>query len=70
MNCWHCDRPAHGVCVFCGRALCKECKQEMPHIIAVYTGKQRTQRAIVTAKALFCGECEPCEDPIDMPELG
>jgi len=24
MNCWHCDRPAHALCQFCGRAVCKD----------------------------------------------
>ena len=24
MQCWNCDKPASGVCAFCGRAVCKE----------------------------------------------
>ena len=69
MNCWHCDRPAHGICVFCGRALCRDHVQELPHIVALYRGKEGGHNAIVTAKALFCGVCEPRGDPIELPEL-
>ncbi|PMP86407.1 MAG: hypothetical protein C0183_03830 [Roseiflexus castenholzii] len=69
MNCWHCERPAHGTCMFCGRALCKDCAQEMPHIVALYQNERNVYRAIVTARALFCGICEPREDPIELPEL-
>ena len=69
MNCWHCDRPANGACVFCGRAICKDDAKELPHIIALYQDAKGTHKAIVTAKALFCGVCEPREDPVALPEL-
>jgi hypothetical protein len=69
MNCWHCERPAHGACIFCGRAICKEHVREMPHIVALYRDAKNTQKAIVTARALFCGVCEPREDPVEIPEL-
>jgi hypothetical protein len=36
MNCWHCDRPAHRLCQFCGRAVCKEHVKTLPHIVALY----------------------------------
>jgi hypothetical protein len=55
--------------MFCGRALCKDCAQEMPHIVALYQNERNVYRAIVTAHALFCGICEPREDPIELPEL-
>jgi hypothetical protein len=69
MNCWHCERPAHAVCQFCGRAVCREHAQEMPHIVALYTDRKHETRAIVTARAIYCGICDPREDPIEMPEL-
>ncbi len=69
MNCWHCERPAHGICIFCGRALCKDCAREMPHIVAVYRDDRNVPRAIVTTRTLYCGVCEPREDPIELPEL-
>ena len=69
MNCWHCERPAHGACIFCGRAICKEHVREMPHIVALYRDSKNVQKAIVTARALFCGVCEPREDPVEIPEL-
>jgi hypothetical protein len=69
MNCWHCDRPAHGVCAFCGRALCRDHVRELPHIVALYPNQRGVQQAIITARALFCGVCEPREEPVPMPEL-
>lgn len=69
MNCWHCERPAHGACIFCGRAVCKEHAREMPHIVALYRDSKGAQKAVITARALFCGVCEPREDPVEVPEL-
>jgi NAD-dependent dihydropyrimidine dehydrogenase PreA subunit len=57
------------MCIFCGRALCKDCVREMPHIVALYRDERNIHRAIVTARALYCGICEPREDPIELPEL-
>ncbi|WP_129675708.1 hypothetical protein [Candidatus Chloroploca sp. Khr17] len=70
MNCWHCERPAHGTCIFCGRALCRDHVQELPHIVALYKDQRGTHQAIVTARALFCGVCEPRDEPVAMAELG
>ena len=69
MNCWHCDRPAHGICRFCGRAVCKDHAQIMPFISEVYHTRNGEQRALVIGNVLFCGECEPKEDPIKMQGL-
>ena len=76
MNCWHCDRPSHGTCAFCGRAVCKEHAQNMPNYVAVYRaaarkGKEEAGplRAIAVEDALFCGVCRPREQPVDIPEL-
>ena len=35
MNCWHCDRPAQGVCRFCGRGVCRDHARSLPHIEAL-----------------------------------
>lgn len=69
MNCWHCDRPAHGVCVFCGRGVCKEHAQSMPNIVAMYKSKDGVLKAIVVEDALYCGVCRPKEDPVEMEWL-
>jgi hypothetical protein len=69
MNCWHCERPAHGTCRFCGRALCKEHVQTLPHVEAIYRGQDGVFRALVVADALWCGVCKPREDPVELPEL-
>lgn len=69
MNCWHCDRPAHGVCRFCGRGVCKEHARSMPHVEALYRGENGTQKALVVASGLYCGLCQPKEDPVELPQL-
>ena len=69
MNCWHCDRPAHGVCRFCGRAVCRDPAQMMPFISELYVARNGEYRALVIANTLSCGECEPREDPIKMEGL-
>jgi len=65
MNCWHCDRPAHGVCRFCGRAVCKDHAQTLPHIEALYHNNQGIQYALVVADAVYCEVCHPKEDPVE-----
>ena len=69
MNCWYCERPAHGTCVFCGRGVCKEHAQTMPNILAIYRDKENVLKAIVVADALYCGVCKPKEDPVEMDWL-
>lgn len=76
MNCWHCDRPSHGACAFCGRAVCKEHARTMPNFVAVYRGLPGkgkdgpgALKAIAVEDALFCGVCRPREQPVDIPEL-
>lgn len=69
MNCWHCDQPAHGVCQFCGRAVCKAHTQAMPHIVAVYRSNDGRPMVIVTDNAVFCGVCRPKGDPIQLDSL-
>jgi hypothetical protein len=69
MNCWHCDRPAHGTCRFCGRAVCKEHAKTLPHIEQLFCDDHGKYKALVVADALWCGACEPKEDPVDLPDL-
>jgi hypothetical protein len=69
MNCWHCDRPAHGVCRFCGRAICRDHVKKMPFILEIYKGKDGDQRAVVVEDTLYCGECKPHESPVVLKEL-
>jgi hypothetical protein len=69
MNCWHCDRPAHGTCRFCGRAVCRDHAQSLPHIEEIYSSSQGVYKALVVAGALYCGVCRPREDPIELPQL-
>ena len=69
MNCWHCDRPAHGVCRFCGRGVCREHTKTLPHIEGLYHDENNVQKALVVADALYCGVCRPQEDPVALPQL-
>lgn len=69
MNCWHCERPAHGTCQFCGRAICKDHVKTLPNILEIYKDGQGKYKAIVVGDALYCGICNPKEDPVDLPQL-
>jgi hypothetical protein len=69
MLCFHCEQPARGVCIFCGRALCKEHLKKMPSVITIFVGDRNVPKAVVVADALFCGLCKPQPEPIEMPEL-
>jgi hypothetical protein len=41
----------------------------MPYIIDTYRNEKGLYKALVVAKALYCGVCEPGEDPVELPEL-
>lgn len=69
MECIHCGQPAQGTCRFCGRALCKEHFHAMPFILTIYVGKESVPKAVVVADALYCGQCKPQPEPIEMPEI-
>jgi len=69
MNCWHCDRPAHATCQFCGRAVCREHVQSLPRIVALFRNDEGEQKALVVGDAVWCGVCKPKEDPVDLPKL-
>ncbi len=69
MICWHCDRPAHATCVYCGRAVCRDHAQSLPNLLALYEGNDRIQRALVVGNAVACGVCSPSEEPVRMDDL-
>jgi hypothetical protein len=69
MNCWHCDRPAHAVCQFCGRGVCRDHTGTLPHIEAVFHDRELNHKALVVPEAVYCGVCRPREDPVDLPDL-
>lgn len=69
MNCWHCDRPAHGHCRFCGRAVCKNHIQKMPFILDIYHNKEGEIKALVVEDTLYCGVCKPHEAPLRLKDL-
>ena len=41
----------------------------MPHIEELYHDDQGTHKALVVADALYCGVCQPKEDPVELPQL-
>jgi len=55
MNCWHCDRPAHGVCRFCGRAVCRTHTQTLPYITELYRTGKGEYKALVIADTATLG---------------
>ncbi len=70
MICHKCGQPAIGVCQFCGRGVCQEHHTTtLPTMLAMYLGGHETPKAVVVSNVLWCGECEPRPDPIEMPEL-
>lgn len=69
MNCWICDKPASGICRFCGRALCKEHYQTKAIFLTIYVTDGDAPKAIAVGNVLFCGECKPQPTPLSMPEL-
>lgn len=69
MNCWHCERTANGVCKFCGRALCKDHVKMMPYVLNIFRNKAMELKALVVSDVLYCGVCQPKEEPIDIIEL-
>ena len=69
MNCVHCDRSAHANCRFCGRAVCKDHFKTSPFVLALYEGEDNTQKAIVVSDAIYCGICNPQEQPVPLPDL-
>jgi hypothetical protein len=69
MLCWHCDRPAHGVCKFCGRGLCRDHIQKMPYILELFQGKDGQHKALVVDDTLYCGVCKPQPAPVTLKDI-
>ena len=69
MECWHCERPSHASCKFCGRAVCKTHTQEKPYIIHSYRSGNNDFKAIVVAGAVWCGVCNPQQDPVTLKNM-
>ena len=65
MNCFKCDRPANGVCKFCGRAICRDHYKEENFILDLHF-KDDEDKALVVEKALKCEFCRPRGDLIDL----
>jgi hypothetical protein len=58
-----------GICRFCGRAVCEKHYSQLPFILTVYIGAGQTPKSVVVADALFCGECKPVAEPVEIPEF-
>jgi hypothetical protein len=69
MECWHCNRPAHGVCRFCGRAICRDHAQRMPFILETFNDHEGHTKAIVVDDTLYCGLCKPKDTPIELKNI-
>jgi hypothetical protein len=41
----------------------------MPYIVDTYRNEEGAYKALVVANALYCGVCEPKEDPVELPNL-
>jgi hypothetical protein len=69
MNCWHCERPAHAGCTFCGRAVCRDHVKTLPHLDAVVRAISGGVYALATPDAVHCGVCRPRGKPVRLDEL-
>jgi hypothetical protein len=49
--------------------VCREHTKTLPHIEEIYHDDQGTLKALVVGDALWCGICQPKEDPVELPEL-
>ena len=64
MECWQCERPAQAVCRFCGRAVCKEHAQTRAFVLEIYRGRDARYKGLTVADVIWCGLCQPQDDPI------
>jgi hypothetical protein len=70
MQCIHCEKQAQAVCRWCGRAVCGDHIKNMNYIITVYIGgEKKIPKSLVVADAVWCGQCKPQPEPIEMPYL-
>ncbi|NDJ84279.1 MAG: hypothetical protein GYB66_00195 [Chloroflexi bacterium] len=68
-KCWISNKPANAVCRFCGRFIAKDHATQYPYFLTVYVGANQTPKALVVADAVWCGECSPQSEPVEMPQL-
>ena len=67
MNCIHCDRPAHGTCKFCGRAICKEHFEQDNFILEIYPKTEDKKDQVLYVKnVIWCGICNPIRNLIEI----
>ena len=70
MVCYKCGEPAVGVCKFCGRGVCMEHHTTtLPTMLCMYLGSNETPKAVEVSDVLWCGDCRPQPEPIEMPEF-
>jgi hypothetical protein len=41
----------------------------LPTMLVMYLGNHQTPKAVVVTDVLWCGECRPQPEPIEMPEF-
>jgi hypothetical protein len=49
--------------------VCKDHLKTAPFILSVYRGEKDINKAIVVADAVYCGLCNPQEQPVALKEL-
>ncbi len=72
MNCWTCERPAQGICRFCGRAVCREHAQHMPYSLEIFaevSSSETSYKGLVVPDVLYCGVCKPKDEPVALDPL-
>jgi hypothetical protein len=50
--------------------VCKQHAQEKPYIVDIFHNTAGQHKAVVVGKSIWCGICEPQEDPVEMENLG
>lgn len=68
-SCWITGNDAHACCQFCGRMVNKSVATTQPFVMAVFTGKNDTPKVLVVSGAIWCGQCRPQQDPMELPEI-
>lgn len=63
------EKVYHACCRFCGRLVAKQDAAKHPYFMTIHVGSNNTPKALIVADAIWCGECRPQPEPIDMPDL-
>lgn len=69
MNCFHCERPAHAGCIYCGRAVCRDHIKMLPHPLTTFRDTTGRLMALVTPEAVHCGHCMPHGRPVHLDSI-